>query len=352
MFYFLFFYIIGTNNQINSTYRISTLGKQFDFIDVTGDGNCFYHALLKHIPICEQFGTPSTMRSYLAHQVQTKYHEDPFLKHIFDLYACRQFTVSQWAHNIVNRRQWGSMLEAVLLTYFMHVNVIILNNDFNNVTDSEQYLHTTYRYWNGKHTDQDLCLPIQSKVYIFHHKLNDPMNYQANQWNHFAYLKLVPLDRQIKMNENTIIAVVPEDTSTDISTTGKSSYSKKRLVQTNYKRNMNLSQDMKDKAKKRRKEVESKKAYRVGKQTSILKYLHKRYHDDKSNDIKDTSINYNIPFEHTTYIPHLSKVYNSKAVYKFWKECLQYGVPFLSPHQASTTEDYQNKMKTMRNAID
>ena len=303
------------------------------------------------MPIYDQFGTPSTMRSYLAHQVQSKYHIDPFLKHVFDLNACQQFTVSQWQHNIVHTRQWGSMLEAVLLTYFMHVNIIILNNDFNNGTDSEAYLHTTYRYWNDKPTDQDLFLPIQYKVYIFHHKMNNPMSRQANQWNHFAYLKLVPLDRQIKMNENTIIAVVPEDTSTNNTTTGRSSYSKKRHVQTNYKRKMTLSEDIKDKAKKRRKQVESKKAYRVGKQTSIFKYLQKRYHDNTSNDINDTNINYNIPFQHTTYIPHLSKVYNSKAVYKFWKKCLQYGVPFLSPHQASTTEDYDNKMTTMKNAI-
>ena len=118
------------------------------------------------MPIYDQFGTPSTMRSYLAHQVQSKYYIDPFLKHVFDLNACQQFTVSQWQHNIVHTRQWGSMLEAVLLTYFMHVNVIILNNDFNNGTDSEAYLHTTYRYWNGKPTDQDLFLPIQYKVYI------------------------------------------------------------------------------------------------------------------------------------------------------------------------------------------
>ena len=130
-------------------YKVRTLGHQFDFIDVEGDGDCFFHALLKSTQIYDIFQSPSTLRTYLAQQVQSNYHQDPFLKHLFISYARGEFSVEEWSHDVQYAQLWGSMLEAVLITYFLHIRIFMLNNDFNGGTNSEhtnseQYLHATY----------------------------------------------------------------------------------------------------------------------------------------------------------------------------------------------------------------
>ena len=205
-------------------YKVRTLGHQFDFIDVEGDGNCFYHALLKSTQIYDLFQSQGTLRTYLAQQVQSNYHQDPFLKHVFVSYACGTFSVEQWSHDIQYTRLWGSMLEAVLITYFLHIRIFILSNDFNGDdahNNTEQYLHAIYSRWEDHPINQDLNLPIVSTIYIFHHTLNQPLNRHTRR-NHFAYLDPVPIERHIEMNDNTIITVVPTATPIKISTSSHS----------------------------------------------------------------------------------------------------------------------------------
>ena len=180
--------------------------------------------------------------------------------------------------------------------------------------------------------------------------MNHPLNRNTRR-NHFAYLDPVPIERHIEMNDNTIITVVPTATPTKFSTSSHSPYSKKRHIETNNKRKARLSQGMIDKAKKRRQEVLNKKAYRVGKQTAHLKHLHTQRHIKNPKDLSDKYINYDLPFVQTKRIPHLGKAYKPKYVYNYWKECLQYGVPFLNPHQAYSVEDYKKRMTSMRNQI-
>ena len=51
-------------------YVVNVDGNNFKFIDVPGDGNCYYHCILKLSFLLEQFDNTNDIRSYLSQTVQ------------------------------------------------------------------------------------------------------------------------------------------------------------------------------------------------------------------------------------------------------------------------------------------
>ena len=69
-------YIGGVSKNIILNFN----GKYFLFIDVIGDGACFYYSLLKHREINEKFKDVETIRRFLCEAVLCNYDDDINLK--------------------------------------------------------------------------------------------------------------------------------------------------------------------------------------------------------------------------------------------------------------------------------
>ena len=74
---------IMEDNHTFVQYIVNVDGNNFKFVDVPGDGNCYFHCILKLPFLLEQFDSTNDIRSYLSQTVQLTYNNDPLLRKIF-----------------------------------------------------------------------------------------------------------------------------------------------------------------------------------------------------------------------------------------------------------------------------
>ena len=63
---------------------VNVNGKHFKFIDVPGDGDCYFHCCSKHPYVYDKFDSVREIRSSLQLNVQHLYNSDPILKRLFE----------------------------------------------------------------------------------------------------------------------------------------------------------------------------------------------------------------------------------------------------------------------------
>ena len=74
--------IANISNDVK--YVVNVNGKYFKFIDVPGDGDCYFHCCLKNPYVSDKFDSVREIRSSLQLNVQHLYNSDPILKRLFE----------------------------------------------------------------------------------------------------------------------------------------------------------------------------------------------------------------------------------------------------------------------------
>ena len=82
-------------------------GQYFQYIDVIGDGACFYYSVLKEKEILEKFKDVESIRSFMYEYVNNNYGNDANLKKIFDFYnTCAEQWCSKSKEDMNGLLQW------------------------------------------------------------------------------------------------------------------------------------------------------------------------------------------------------------------------------------------------------
>ena len=118
------------STQIHTMYYVNVNGKHFRFIDVTGNGNCFFHSVLKHHSLAERFGKDDQMslRQYLSSVVLSCFQNDNVLQSLF---MFEGITCKDWCDSIVIDGRWTSTFDVIVFAYLMKVYVITVGNYLN-----------------------------------------------------------------------------------------------------------------------------------------------------------------------------------------------------------------------------
>ena len=78
--------VFSSRNKINMQHGIIFLelnGDYFKFIDVPGDGDYFFHSVLKYYNSSEKFNSVQGLRIYLKDMVNNWIHNDLVLQYLF-----------------------------------------------------------------------------------------------------------------------------------------------------------------------------------------------------------------------------------------------------------------------------
>ena len=109
--------------------------KYFQFIDVPGEGDCFFQSILKSNYL-SGFNSVHGLRMYLVFRTEMNYTNDPILQKIFHRH---EKNVASWLEEIRTMRKWANKLDILLAAYVLHVNIIAVGNYMNGfITNSMQ----------------------------------------------------------------------------------------------------------------------------------------------------------------------------------------------------------------------
>ena len=171
-------------------------GQYFQFIDVIGDGACFYYSVLKEKEILEKFKDVESIRCFMSESVSNNYENDANLKKIFAFYnTC----VEQWFSKIERRYEWATSVDVVLFSYLTNYNVITITN----------YESGFYFINNGTELNyilrENVDFSKNPTIHILFHNCGRALMKINGQFvgNHFAYLKKI-MEIPIQLAENTI----------------------------------------------------------------------------------------------------------------------------------------------------
>ena len=171
-------------------------GQYFQFIDVIGDGACFYYSVLKEKEILEKFKDVESIRCFMYEYVSNNYGNDANLKKIFAFYnTC----VEQWFSKIERRYEWATSVDVVLFSYLTNYNVITITN----------YESGFYFINNGTELNyilrENVDFSKNPTIHILFHNCGRALMKINGQFvgNHFAYLKKI-MEIPIQLAENTI----------------------------------------------------------------------------------------------------------------------------------------------------
>ena len=196
--------LFGTNqtkffetNQISHILNVK--GNYFSFVDVPGDGDCFYHSVLKHPHMTDRFHTVQALRLYLRNSVINSFQSDQFLQRLFQN---EQTDFNQWCSTITTLGIWGKTIDKLILSYFTKIAIVTIGNYCSGfwVSDTRVDLNTIYKL------QEDLTK--FGIIHIYHHKYGCPLerSESSDECNHFAYLKPID-DPNIDVENNSIKAV-------------------------------------------------------------------------------------------------------------------------------------------------
>ena len=185
--------IMITSDGINQNIIVNVNGYYFKFIDVPGDGDCFFHSMLQEKTISYRFKDVQAIRFHLRGMVSDWYHNDYCLQQIFKVY---ESDISSWCCDIVKEHRWATSLDMLLFSYVTKVNVVIVGNYTSNFEiHSNQYLLINQLKLN-------VNVSMYGTIHILYHIFKHPL-YKMQDGNHFAYLKPV-IAPTIRIEINTI----------------------------------------------------------------------------------------------------------------------------------------------------
>ena len=174
----IFCFTLAEPREAGNIY-LNVNGSYFKFIDVAGDGDCFYHSILKNINFYSTFKCVRELRAYLQKQVSNLLDFDVNLYKIFQYH---DVDINQWLHNIVSMHKWSSNVDVNLFCYIAKWNVIIVGNYMNGFVVNNHYLELN----NILNLQSNIL--TNGTIHMLFHKCNHPLE-RTRIGNHYAYLE-------------------------------------------------------------------------------------------------------------------------------------------------------------------
>ena len=107
---------------------LSYNGVDFKFIDVPGDGDCFYHSVLKYDNMQDKFNGVHELRQYMRDTISYLYCNDGVLRSLF---YCERQDVRLWCSKITRMGVWATTFDTLIFSYIMRLNVVVIANYLN-----------------------------------------------------------------------------------------------------------------------------------------------------------------------------------------------------------------------------
>ena len=171
---------------------LSFNGDDFKFIDVPGDGDCFYHSVLKYGSIQDKFNGVQELRQYMRDIIAYLYYNDGVLRFLF---SYERQDVRLWCLKITWMGVWATTFDTLIFSYIMRLNVVVIENYLNGFSANNMHCYL-----------QQLRLPdvIPNKpaIHVFFHQFGRSLDL-TNNGNHFAYLKSTSLPTDERLNYDT-----------------------------------------------------------------------------------------------------------------------------------------------------
>ena len=153
-------------------------GDYFKFIDVAGDGDCFYHSILKYNTISEKFNCVQELRIYMRDTVNHLFFHDQVLQHLF---SHHRIDFLWWCSNITRMGVWANTFDTLIFSYVTKLNVITIGNYRNGMIANSMYSYLLQLGFSN-------IIPDRPAIHVYFHIFGRPFE-KVNNGNHFAYLE-------------------------------------------------------------------------------------------------------------------------------------------------------------------
>ena len=187
-------------------------GHDFKFTDVPGDGDCFYHSVLKYSSIQEKFNGVQDLRQYLRDVVAYWYPSDRLLQCLF---SYERQDVTLWCSMITRMGVWATTFDTLIFSYIMTLNVIVIGNYLNGFSANNMHHYLLQLRLPD-------VIPDKPAIHVYFHRFGSPLEI-ANNCNHFAYLKptSIPTDERINcdLQNRQRQPIVSQDQESSIAST-------------------------------------------------------------------------------------------------------------------------------------
>ena len=182
-------------------YYVNVNGQYFRFIDVPGDGDCFYHSVLRDFDLAKRFNDVQSLREFLSGMISLWFKNDPVLRSLF-LFEGKDYKT--WCVTTARKGTWATTFDMLLFSYVFKVNVISVGNYLNGfiINDMQSYFLKHNQHLEA--SVQEL-IPEHPAIHIYFHTFGSPLQRMSNG-NHFAYLEPIPTPNFL-VEANTIQAV-------------------------------------------------------------------------------------------------------------------------------------------------
>ena len=107
-------------------YLVNVNGLYFKFVDVPGDGDCFFHSLLKKNSFAAKFPNVKQLRLYLSYTVHLLYNQGSFLRRLFEW---ERISLTMWCSNITCMGRWAIFFDTMMMTYVLEYPFVVVSNN-------------------------------------------------------------------------------------------------------------------------------------------------------------------------------------------------------------------------------
>ena len=181
------------NESDTLNYYLNINGNYFKFVDVPGDGDCFYHSILKNSILSKRFGSVQEMKLFVKDTVLVQYRNDLLLRKIFLL---ENMDYKSWCSKMMNEGEWATTCEMMVFSYVLSFNIIIVGNYMNGfvMNDMQSCLSNALKIQKN--------VSENGTIFIYFHIYGKPL-LRSRNGNHFAYLESVT-ELNFSVDVNTI----------------------------------------------------------------------------------------------------------------------------------------------------
>ena len=102
-------------------YYVNVNDQYFRFVDVPGDGDCFYHSVLRDYELGKRFDDVQSLREFFTGMVSLWFENDPLLRSLF-MFEGKDY--KSWYITTSRKGTWATTFDMMVFLYVFKVNVV------------------------------------------------------------------------------------------------------------------------------------------------------------------------------------------------------------------------------------